>query len=72
MKHYNYDSSKNQTIKGHFVQREVKACISDMAEYLFGVISTPIGTNGKTYMLHVVPNAEKSWTKTNGTKWTTA
>ena len=35
MKHYDYNSSKNQTIKGQFVQREVCACISDMAEYLF-------------------------------------
>jgi len=36
MKHYDYNSSKNQTIKMKFVQREVYACISDMAEYLFG------------------------------------
>ena len=36
MKHYDYNSSKNQVIKGQFVQREVYACISDMAEYLFG------------------------------------
>ena len=35
MKHYDYNSSKNQAIKGRFVQREVKACISDMAEHLF-------------------------------------
>ena len=35
MKHYDYNSSKNQTIKGQFVQREVYACISDMAEHLF-------------------------------------
>jgi hypothetical protein len=35
MKHYNYDSSRNQTIKNQFVQGEVCACISDMAEYLF-------------------------------------
>jgi endogenous inhibitor of DNA gyrase (YacG/DUF329 family) len=36
MKRYDYNSSKNQTIKMQFVQREVYACISDMAEYLFG------------------------------------
>lgn len=36
MMHYDYNSSKNQAIKGQFVQREVYACISDMAEYLFG------------------------------------
>jgi len=36
VKNYDYNSIKNQTIKGQFVQREVKACISDMAEYLFG------------------------------------
>jgi len=35
MKDYNFNSSKNQTIKGQFVEREVRACISDMAEYLF-------------------------------------
>ena len=35
MKHYDYDSIKNQAIKEQFVQREVKACISDMAEHLF-------------------------------------
>lgn len=35
MKRYNYDSSKNQTIKRQFVQREVYTCISDFAEYLF-------------------------------------
>lgn len=36
MRHYDYNSSKNLAIKDHFVQREVIACISDMAEYLFG------------------------------------
>jgi len=35
MKHYDFNSSKNQTIKGQFVEREICACISDMAEYLF-------------------------------------
>lgn len=35
MKHYDYNSSKNQAIKDQFVRREVYACISDMAEYLF-------------------------------------
>lgn len=35
MKRYNYDSSKNQTIKRQFVQREVYTCISDFAEHLF-------------------------------------
>jgi len=35
MKHYNFNSSKNQAIKKQFVEREVYACISDMAEYLF-------------------------------------
>lgn len=35
MSEYNYDSSKNQAIKGQFVSREVKACISDLAEHLF-------------------------------------
>lgn len=32
---YDYNSIKNQRIKDKFVEREVKACISDMAEYLF-------------------------------------
>ena len=32
---YNYDSAKNQNIKSEFVHREVKACISDLAEHLF-------------------------------------
>lgn len=36
MKHYDYNSSRNQIIKERFVQREVMACISDMAEFLFG------------------------------------
>jgi predicted RNA-binding Zn-ribbon protein involved in translation (DUF1610 family) len=36
MRHYDYNSSKNLAIKDRFVQREVIACISDMAEYLFG------------------------------------
>ena len=35
MKHYDYDSTKNQAIKDQFVQREVKACITDMSEHLF-------------------------------------
>ena len=35
MSDYNFDSSANQTIKGRFVQREVLACISDMADKLF-------------------------------------
>jgi uncharacterized C2H2 Zn-finger protein len=35
MKRYDHNSSKNQTIKMQFVQREVYACISDFAEYLF-------------------------------------
>ena len=35
MKHYDYNSNKNQTIKDRFVQREIIACISDMAEHLF-------------------------------------
>ena len=35
MKRYDYNSSKNQSIKMQFVRREVYACISDMAEYLF-------------------------------------
>lgn len=35
MKHYDYNSSKNQAIKDQFVRREIYACISDMAEYLF-------------------------------------
>lgn len=33
---YNYDSSNNQRIKSKFVNREVLACISDMADHLFG------------------------------------
>ena len=36
MKKYAYNSIKNQAIKDQFVQREVLACISDMADYLFG------------------------------------
>lgn len=32
---YDFNSSANQTIKSKFVDREVLACISDMAEYLF-------------------------------------
>ena len=35
MKHYDYDSIKNQAIKEQFVQREVITNISDMAEHLF-------------------------------------
>ena len=35
MNYYDYNSSRNQTIKGQFVEREVMACISDMAEHLF-------------------------------------
>ncbi len=35
MKRYDYNSSKNQSIKMRFVQREVYTCISDFAEYLF-------------------------------------
>jgi len=34
MKHYNYNSIKNLAIKDQFVQREVIANISDMAEHL--------------------------------------
>lgn len=33
--HYNYDSLANQRIKEQFVNREVVACISDMADHLF-------------------------------------
>ena len=36
MSRYDYNSSKNLAIKDRFVQCEVIACISDMAEYLFG------------------------------------
>ena len=35
MKNYDYNSIKNQAIKGQFVQREVKACITDISEHLF-------------------------------------
>ena len=33
MKHYDYDSIKNQAIKEQFVQREVKACIWEGDKY---------------------------------------
>lgn len=35
MKEYNFNSPINQKIKGRFVEREVLACISDMADHLF-------------------------------------
>lgn len=36
MKNYDYNSIKNQAIKGYFVENNVKACISDLVEYLIG------------------------------------
>lgn len=34
----NYDSLKNQQIKGKFVEREVLCCVTDMVDYIFSVI----------------------------------
>ena len=58
MKDYSFNSVKNQKIKERFVDREVYACITDMAEYLFGYESDTYASwyEWDNLMITICPN----------------